>query len=254
MMYIPPNLSQYKTLDDLFNLEPQMKYFHGVSNPTMTELFECQSAFFVGEPGFGKTRLFKEFVLKAHEHQKKAFYLDAKKITGDAIAQNMLTCKKIDPNISEQDLLKQSKFSNTDDISLDENTLICIDALDELPFEKLYAFMEMIESFIQQNSHVKLFVSCRTHHLKKMDFDVASLSFKFIEIDKFYGKQIKDYLESFDAQKASFIFSEIQKNGLFEILQTPRYLYYFCELTKKMKIEEITKLSRNELFNTQIAS
>ena len=69
----------------------------------------------------------------------------------------------------EEDLLKQSKFSNTDDMSLDENTLICIDALDELPFEKLYAFMEMIESFIHQNPLTKLFVSCRTHHLKKMD-------------------------------------------------------------------------------------
>ena len=135
MTYIAPTLFQYKTLDDLFNLEPQMKYFYGVSNPTMTELFECKYIFLVGEPGYGKTRLFKEFVLKAHEHQKKAFYLDAKKIIGDNIAQNILTCKKIDPYISEQDLLKQSKFSNTDDMSLDENTLVCIDALDELPLK-----------------------------------------------------------------------------------------------------------------------
>lgn len=249
MTYIAPTLFQYKTLDDLFNLEPQMKYFHGVSNPTMTELFECPYAFFVGEPGFGKTRLFKEFVLKAYEHQKKAFYIDAKKITDYDIKKSISTCKQINPSISEQELLKQSKFSNINDVNLDENTLICIDALDELPFEKLYAFMEMIESFIQQNPHVKLFVSCRTHHLKKMDFDMASLSFTYIEIDKFYGKQIKEYLENFDATKASNIFDEIQKNGVFEILQTPRYLYYFCELTKEMKIEEIVKLSRNELFN-----
>ncbi|ATB70429.1 hypothetical protein SJPD1_2333 [Sulfurospirillum diekertiae] len=249
MTYIAPTLSLYKTLDDLFNLEPEMMFVRDVKHPTFAELFEEKYLLFVGEPGFGKTRLFKELVLKAHEHQKKAFYLDAKKIIDSDIAKNILTCKEIDPNISEQDLLKQSKFSNTDDASLDENTLICIDALDELPFEKLYTFMEMIETFMQQNSLAKLFVSCRTHHLKKMDFDVASLAFKFIEIDKFYGKQIKDYMESFDAQKASFIFSEIQKNGLFEILQTPRYLYYFCELTKDMKIEEIIKLSRIELFN-----
>lgn len=248
-MYLAPSLFQYQTLDDLLNLEPAMKYFHSVTHPSISELFERKYVFLVGEPGYGKTRLFKELVLKAHEHQKKAFYIDAKKITDNDIAKNILTCKEIDPNISEQDLLKQSKFSSTDDVSLDENTLICIDALDELPFEKLYDFMEMIENFIQQNPHVKLFVSCRTHHLKKMDFDMASLSFTYIEIDKFYGKQIKDYLEDFDAQKASSILEAIQNNGIFEILQIPRYLYYFCELAKEMKIEEIIKLSHIELFN-----
>lgn len=249
MIYVAPTLSRYKTLDDLFNLEPEMRLVRDVAYLTFTELFEEKYLFFVGEPGFGKTRLFKELVLKAHEHQKKAFYIDAKKITDNDIAKNILTCKEIDPNISEQDLLKQSKFSNTNDVSLDENTLICIDALDELPFEKLYAFMEMIENFIHQNPLTKLFVSCRTHHLKKMDFDMTSLLFNYIQMDKFYGKQIKDYLEDFDAKKASNIYDEIKNNGIFEILQTPRYLYYFCELTKDMKIEEIMKLSRIELFN-----
>lgn len=249
MMYLAPSLFQYQTLDDLLNLEPAMKYFHGVTHPSISELFERKYVFLVGDPGYGKTQLFKELVLKAHEHQKKAFYIDAKKITDNDIAKNILTCKEIDLNISEQDLLKQSKFSNTNDVSLDENTLICIDALDELPFEKLYDFMEMIKNFIHQNPLTKLFVSCRTHHLKKMDFDITSISFTYIEIDKFYGKQIEDYLENFDATKASNIFEEIQKNGVFEILQTPRYLYYFCELTKDMKIEEIIKLSRIELFN-----
>lgn len=249
MIYIAPYLSQYKALEDLLNLEPEMMLIREVLHPTVSELFDSPYLFFVGEPGFGKSRLLKELVLKAHEHQKKAFYLDAKKITDNDIEKSIFTCKKIDPHISEQDLLKQSKFSNTDDASLDKNTLVCIDALDELPFEKLYAFMEMIEVFMQQNPQAKLFVSCRTHHLKKMDFDVASLAFKFIKIDKFYGKQIKDYLENFNAQKASNIFDEIQKNGLFEILQTPRYLYYFCELTKEMNIEDIIKLSRIELFN-----
>ncbi len=249
MIYLAPNLSLYKTLDDLFNLEPEMIYLHGVTHPSIDELFEYKYAFLVGEPGFGKTRLLKELVLKANEHQKKAFYFDAKKITDSDIEKTILTCKQIDPNISEQDLLKQSKFSNTEDVSLDENTLICIDALDELPFEKLYAFMEMVENFIQQNPLIKLFVSCRTHHLKKMDFDVTSLPFNYIAIDKFYVKQIKDYLKDFDETKASNIFDEIQNNGILEILQIPRYLYYFCELTKDMKIEEIIKLSRIELFN-----
>lgn len=248
-MYIMPNLSQYQTLDDLLHLEPEMIYLHGVTHPSITELFECKYVFLVAEPGYGKTRLLKELGLKAHEHRKKAFYIDAKKITDNDIEKSIFTCKQIDPSISEQELIKQSKFSNMGDMNLDENTLICIDALDELPFERLYDFMEMIESFIQQNPHVKLFVSCRTHHLKKMDFDLSSLPFKYIEIGKFYGKQIKAYLEDFDANKASNIFDEIQKNGVFEILQTPRYLYYFCEMTKDMIIAEIIKLSRIELFN-----
>lgn len=249
MIYLAPNLSLYKTLDDLFNLEPEMIYLHGVTHPSIAELFEYKYVFLVGEPGFGKTRLLKELVLKADEHQKKAFYLDAKKILDGDIKKNIFKCKKIDLYILEQDLVKESKFSNTKNVSLDENTLICIDALDELPFEKLYAFMEMAENFIQQNPLVKLFVSCRTHHLKKMDFDLASFHFNYIAIDKFYGNQIKDYLKDFDETKASNIFDKIQNNGIFEILQTPRYLYYFCELTKEMKIEEIIKLSRIELFN-----
>ena len=145
----------------------------------------------VSEPGYGKTRLFKELVLRANENEVKVFFIDAKQIKS-SIKENIEKCKVIESNISEEKLQKKIYFSNKEDYSLNEKTIICIDALDELPFSNLYSFFEQVEEFISENPSVKVFLSCRTHHLNKIDYDLSNISFEYLTLDKFYGKQVFD--------------------------------------------------------------
>ena len=44
------------------------------------ELYNLKYLMIVAEPGYGKTRLFKELVLKANESSFKVFFIDTKQI------------------------------------------------------------------------------------------------------------------------------------------------------------------------------
>lgn len=225
-------------------------YDNTIIHPELSQLYDYPYCIVIAEPGYGKTRLLKEVVLRASKHNKKAFFIDSKKV-GDDIVSAIKKCKSIESNIDENSLQKQSAFSNTDEHSIDENTIICLDALDELPFSKLFGFLEMVEMFIQENPNVQLFLSCRIHHIQKIDFDLQTLPFEYIELSKFGHYQISTYLEN-NLKNYKEIDQKIQDHGLNEFLSIPRYLYYFVELIRDKNVDSVLKLTRIELFENFI--
>lgn len=252
--YIIQNMQKYLNIQHFEKDEDGMlRYLDDkITKPTFNELFDFKYSMVIAEPGYGKTRLLKEIVLKASEQNKKAFFIDSKKIKNN-IVDSIQKCKEISNIISEENLQKESLFSNTLDFNLDENTIICLDALDELPFSKLYDFFEIIEKFIKAYPSVHLFISCRTHHLNKVDFNLSKLPFEYITLEHFYGDQITKYLSNkFTSDIVKEIEEKSNQTELFNFLSIPRYLYYFSELIEPMGIKEITKLSRAEMFENFI--
>jgi len=250
--YIIQNMTKFLDYDHFFENQnnPEMSYFDKKkTNPNFVELYNLKYVMIVGEPGYGKTRLLKELVIQGNENNTKVFFIDSKHIK-NTIEESIQKCKVIEENISEEKLQKQIYLSNTDDLTLDKDTIVCLDALDELPFSNLYDFFEKIEEFISGYPDVKLFVSCRTHHLKKVEYDLSSISFEYIKLDKFYGKQVFDYLKDSGLNKKQI--SEIEEKSklvnLYDYLTIPRYLYYFSEIIKDKKVDEIINLSRSEIF------
>ena len=240
------NIGHFNKTDDDFT-----KYYDKtIIHPELSQLYDYPYCIVVAEPGYGKTRLLKEITLRASEHQKKAFFLDSKKIDNDIVTA-IKKCNLLNPDWDEPKIQKEWLFSNTQEYILDENTIICLDALDELPFSKLYVFFEMIESFIQEYPKVQLFLSCRIHHLQKIDFDLQTLPFEYIELSNFGNAQISAYLKN-NIDDYETIDEKIQSSGLIEFLATPRYLYYFVELIKDKPIEEVLRLTRIELFENFI--
>lgn len=237
---------QFNNTDDAYT-----KYYDKtIIHPEFSQLYNYPYCMVIAEPGYGKTRLLKEIALQASEHQKKAFFLDSKKIDNDIITA-IKKCKQINSNWSESEIQNEWLFSNTKEYVLDENTIICLDALDELPFAKLYSFFELIDNFIQENPNVQLFISCRIHHLQKIDFDLQILPFEYIELSNFGNAQISTYLKN-NISDYETIDEKIQSSGLIEFLATPRYLYYFVELIKDKPIDEVLHLTRIELFENFI--
>lgn len=237
---------QFNNTDDAYT-----KYYDKtIIHPEFSQLYNYPYCMVIAEPGYGKTRLLKEIALQASEHQKKAFFIDSKKIDNDIITA-IKKCKQINSNWSESEIQNEWLFSNTKEYVLDENTIICLDALDELPFSKLYGFFEMIEKFIQEYPQVQLFISCRIHHLQKIDFDLQTLPFEYLELSNFGNAQISTYLKN-NIDDYETIDEKIQSHGLMEFLATPRYLYYFVELIKDKPIDEVLRLTRIELFENFI--
>ncbi len=250
--YIVQNIIKYT---DINHFEKTLeKDYHSYfdeekSHPNFIELYNFKYIMVVAEPGYGKTRLLKELVIKGNENNTKVFFIDSKHIK-NTIEESIQKCKVIEENISEEKLQKQIYLSNSYDLTLDKDTIVCLDALDELPFSNLYDFFEKIEKFISDFPDIKLFVSCRTHHIKKVDYDLSNIPFEYIELDKFYEKQVFDYLKDSGLNKKQIY--EIEEKSklvnLYDYLTIPRYLYYFSEIIKDKKVDEIINLSRSEIF------
>lgn len=250
--YIVQNMTKYLNLEhfsQIFNNNYTSYFDERKTEPDFEELYNSKYLILVAEPGYGKTRLFKELVLKADKNSYKVFFIDAKQIK-TSITESIEKCKIIESNISEEKLQKKIYFSNKEDYSLNDKTIVCLDALDELPFSNLYSFFEQVEEFITANPKVKVFLSCRTHHLNKIEYDLSIIPFEFITLDKFYGKQVFDYLKNKDINKETIekIKEKTKLGNLFDFLSIPRFLYYFSELIQNKNIEEVINLSRSEIF------
>ena len=148
-----------------------MSYFDDKKTfPSFHELYNLKYLMIVAEPGYGKTRLFKELVLKGNENNSKVFFIDSKQIK-NSIVDSINRCKIFEQDLTEEKLQKKIYISNTEDYTLNENTIVCLDALDEIPFSRLFSFFEQVEEFISEYPNIKVFLSCRTHHLKKIEYD-----------------------------------------------------------------------------------
>lgn len=250
--YIVQNMTKYQNLEhfsQIFNNNYTSYFDEKKTELDFDKLYNSKYLMLVTEPGYGKTRLFKELVLKANENDVKVFFIDAKQIK-TSIKESIEKCKVIESNIPEEKLQKKIYLCNKEDYILDAKTIICLDALDELPFSNLYSFFEQIEEFTIDNPNVKVFLSCRTHHLNKIEYDLSNIPFEFITLDKFYGKQVFDYLKNRDINIETIekIEEKTKLGNLFDFLSVPRFLYYFSELIQNKNIEEIINLSRSEIF------
>ncbi|MEV9547054.1 NACHT domain-containing protein [Aliarcobacter butzleri] len=250
--YIVQNMTKYLNLEHFFQISKN-GYISYLDKKRIElgfeELYNYKYLMFVAEPGYGKTRLFKELVLRSNENNLKVFFIDAKQIK-NSIIESIQKCKIIEENISEEKLQKKIYFCNQEDYTLDDKTIICLDALDELLFTNLYSFFEQVEEFIIDNPNVKVFLSCRTHHLKKIEYDFSNISFEFITLGEFYEKQVFDYLKNkgIDKEIIEKIKEKTKLGNLFDFLSIPRFLYYFSELIQNKNIEEVINLSRSEIF------
>ncbi|MFA6196296.1 MAG: hypothetical protein WC656_06605 [Sulfurimonas sp.] len=249
--YIVQNMTKFLNYEHFieYHKNIEMSYFdEKKTHPTFSEIYDCKYLMVVAEPGYGKTRLFKQLVLQGSENNK-IFFVDSKKVKS-SILESIQQCKIVDSNISEEQLQKKAFLCNIENYTLEANTIICLDALDELPYSNLHGFFEQVEKFISEYPDVKIFLSCRTHHLKKIEYDLSSIAFEYITLDSFYGNQIIDYLKSNDLSETTIkqIEDKSKLTNLFGFLSIPRYLYYFSEIIKDKKIDEIINLSRSEIF------
>ena len=253
-MYVSQNMNQYSKFSDIDNTSSDGQREENYISVTLNDLLISKNKRYmiVAEPGYGKTRLLKEIIIKAKDTE--AFFIDAKKIKQLTIEDSLKKCKFIDKNrISEEDLQKIKAFKNTNNhFNASNNIIVCIDALDELEINELYDVIDKIDEFIEHNQEVKVFISCRMHHLKKVSFNFEKLDFNFITLDRFSSIQINNFLNKTLDRDINIkqLFCKSKVSNLSYFLSIPRYLYYFAELLKDKKtdIDDVINLSRVEMF------
>lgn len=255
--YIVQNMQQFPELDLLFHKNDYLAHYFtkekNITDISLEELFVSKNKYYmvVAEPGYGKTRLLKEIIIQS-ENDYQAYFIDAKKIKHLSIEKGLEKCKKREfSNTSEEELQKLTAFKNTEDSFYNnDKTVVCIDALDEVAVSDLYELLEKIEEFIDINGDIKIFLSCRTHHLKKVSFNFEGLDFKFITLQPFNRSQIEKFLENTLGTPIDIdsLYKKSKLSNLFDFISAPRYLYYFSQLLKNGTLKEVINLSRAEMF------
>ncbi|MCB4782901.1 MAG: hypothetical protein LGB70_08755 [Sulfurovum sp.] len=259
--YIEQNMAQASTLDFLFPKDGGLPWHYDEERDTivnhtidvsLSDLITSNNQHYmvVAEPGYGKTRLLKEIIIQSQE-DCQAFFIDAKKIQDFSIEESLKKCKKEELScITEEKLQKLTMFKNTkNDFSSTDKTVVCIDALDEVAVSDLHELLEKIEEFIENHKAIKVFLSCRTHHLKNVSFNFdPELDFQFVALAQFSRDQIEQFLKHKSGETRSIDYHKSKISNLSDFISIPRYLYYFCELLEEGTVEEVISLSRSEMF------
>lgn len=255
-IYIQPRLKYYPTFEKL--LESKSKYgdydFSFDDKFTFNNIFAIKSSFVLSEPGYGKTRLLKEIVLRSVEQNKQGIFIDLKKVDRDIesfIAQKTAFADEIDDTLSETKL-KASSCLKTKNFALQNTdaTVVCLDALDEVKLEEFSRFVGWIKEFSAKYEGIHLFVSCRFHHFNKEQESFVDTNINFIEIIRFSIEQTHEYLENSELsqnyiKKVMAFFDTADRDPLIHV---PRYLEMMIDIVRNKGIENTRKLTKTEIF------
>ncbi len=234
-----PTLNKGVYIQPKINLKPNLHSFlesrGGDSLESLTKLLDSEKSktLVVAEPGFGKSRLLKELIKLAGNDYECGFF-DLKKSDSDILGY------------IQKCLASKSKI------------MICLDALDEVRHDLFYKTVERIEeieSLIKDHSNIKLFVSCRTHHVVREKARLSKLGFSIAEIQSFSFQDAVEYLKkvcpSREEGELRAKLSEKNKFGYWNrnnILSVPRYLEIFAEFIESEGLDKVLEYGRYELF------
>lgn len=202
----------------------------------------------IAEPGYGKTRLLSEIYELCSKQGKKCALIDLKKIESRFIGiheflqdENIMKLKE---RFEEEGLRKSENFK----LSNTEDTVICLDALDEVKSSRFNEMVNWILEFSRCYDKIILIVSCRTTFIKGKYKLFEEASFWFLSIDKFSESDIMIYFEqnNIENEIGTKILS-LLRSDKDVCIKVPRYLEMTVELLYSGEID-IANLTKSDLF------
>ena len=241
-IYIPPAIKFYSSFDEAIAADPEWHQHFSFKEEKweFKDLFNFLKTFIVAEPGYGKTRLLQEIVLKANNEGKKAIGVESKKIIEATVEEFILN-----------QLKRVSAFkSNGFELKNEEKIIICFDALDEVKPEDFSLTVEKIKTFLAEYKKITTIISCRWYFFQKHKELFIDLDFRYARIFPFSTEQVELYLEQNSISQGNIerIFSTLSFHGRDLVIQTPRYLELLVSYIKDKGIENISGITKADLF------
>ncbi|MDO8886072.1 hypothetical protein [Candidatus Oleimmundimicrobium sp.] len=243
--YIFPNIRPYESFKDLLQGIKEQRIsllLSAQNNLSFEDLLSKKRGLVLTDPGYGKTRLFKELQTYASQNGKDVFSIDLKSYSGE---------KPIEKFIEKQIQINEDVAYKVEDKA---NVVFCFDALDEARQDMLSELTNELKLFLRRYANVSVFISCRLPFYEKFPlFEEESLA--YITIERFNFQQVRDYLkEVVDKDEKRFfkkndinrIIQDFREPNWDSIILIPRYLEKFFEFRYRHPHDKPTK---SDLYN-----
>lgn len=240
-IYIQPAINFYSSFDESLSADSEWdQYFSSKEKWEFKDLFAFPKTFIVAEPGYGKTRLLQEIVLRASSEGKKAICVECKKIIEATVEEFILN------QLKNASVAKSNGF----ELKKEESIIICFDALDEVKLEDFSRIVEKIKNFLTEYEKITTIISCRWHFFRKYKELFSNLDFRYARIFPFSTEQVESFLKhnSISQEDIERIFNALSFRGRDLVIQTPRYLELLASYIKNKGIENISEITKAVLF------
>ena len=225
-IFILPNFSVFSSFQEA--AENRNKY--GIYGRLLSkqdfqfsDLRKINRLFVVAEPGYGKSTLLSE--IGTQLNFSTFHYLDLKKSV----------------------LPLEDNFENFKD---EAETLICLDALDEVGADNFSKVFDSIKKFCADFKKISIVISCRWHYFEKKANLFEPLLFNYLHLYPFDRRQIIEYLlaNGIENENVEEIVGDLRFRDRSLIIQIPRYLSLFLQYIKEKGFENAKSLDRDKLF------
>jgi predicted NACHT family NTPase len=189
-IYVAPFIGsgQNKELKDFF--ESNKKGYSNFFDKTIQwqDLRLNKRTVVLGEPGYGKSRLFQELYESFIQKGKQCCWIELKSINEkliDSVKQYLAT-----------ERIERRSIKATSDFELEnsEKQVLFLDALDEVYTGYIPFLIEDINHLSNEYPLLKIFISCRTHHVLRYETELYSLNFNCVELRSFTTFQTASFL------------------------------------------------------------
>jgi len=238
--YVTPDLvmeTSYEALRKDFGEDGPMAYWGREDRKlSIDDLLLQDFVFVVGEPGQGKSRLLRE--LAGHGY------------TNNGLGYSIVNLSKLVRNQTLEDALAESEEQKQFDITKAESTLVCLDALDEVPSSRFSETVQLIKRYIKTHPDHKVIVTSRIHFFTKYESSFAGINATYALLLALSHEQQLVLLKQHGLtdEQISLAFRKLKTADRATVLQTPRYLEYFAQWYKSHGSSE-RLLSRSDIFN-----
>lgn len=237
--YIPPAIA----IDTSFkNLKDRIAKYGSLANMfdddetvELDDILQQKLAFVVGEPGQGKTRLLNELALIANSKN---------------LNWNKFSLRKRIGNNSLEESIASSGENDEFDISITDDTVIFLDALDEVPSSKFAETVQLLSSYVKKHPDHRIIISSRMHFFTKYESSFAQLNASYLAILPLEREQQKEFLKlsGIGESDISIILQKLRYTSRETIIETPRYLEYFVDWYLQSG-HSAEQMSRSDIFN-----
>ena len=251
--YIYPNIKRYSSFEEVINEEPTYAFWGIGKGSTINfgELFSYKRVFIVAEPGYGKTRLLKELIIRASKLGQRGIFIDLKRVKG-GLERFILEKIPVMDCVSEYLNIQKSTLFKTDNFALKNNnrTVVCLDALDEVKLGNFSNIVDEIKAFSKKYRNISIFISSRYHHFKKYKELFVDTNFEYIKIEPFTRAQVYAYFEKegINREAVDKVVHLLEFRDRNLVIQTPRYLEMMALWVKNKGIENLIELTKTDLF------